>query len=239
MGALEPGRQGVHPLPERVELPGEHLEQPAQVVARPPAVRGVPAQPGVPGAVQLGGADVAETAAGHDVQPDVVADREDVGGQHRRDLPPPEHPPADPAEPVVGVVHDLVGVVVRARGAGPAQAGGHRVGVGEEDDRGAPPGPADPRRLERVTEHRHQPTVRRRDGGPEVGPADAEAIGQAGTGDVADLVGGPHGDQRARRGGSVGEGGVEPPHPFGYTDLNRARLPFRHSPRVVRIPLSR
>lgn len=28
----------------------------------------------------------------------------------------------------------------------------------------------------------------------------------------------------------VGEGGVEPPHPSGYTDLNRARLPFRHSP---------
>ena len=31
----------------------------------------------------------------------------------------------------------------------------------------------------------------------------------------------------------VGEGGVEPPHPFGYTDLNRARLPFRHSPGVI------
>ncbi len=28
----------------------------------------------------------------------------------------------------------------------------------------------------------------------------------------------------------VGEGGVEPPRPFGHTDLNRARLPFRHSP---------
>jgi hypothetical protein len=24
----------------------------------------------------------------------------------------------------------------------------------------------------------------------------------------------------------VREGGVEPPHPFGYTDLNRARLPI-------------
>jgi hypothetical protein len=30
----------------------------------------------------------------------------------------------------------------------------------------------------------------------------------------------------------VGEGGVEPPRPYGHTDLNRARLPFRHSPRV-------
>ncbi len=29
----------------------------------------------------------------------------------------------------------------------------------------------------------------------------------------------------------VGEGGVEPPRPFGHTDLNRARLPFRHSPK--------
>ena len=30
----------------------------------------------------------------------------------------------------------------------------------------------------------------------------------------------------------VGEGGVEPPRPSGHTDLNRARLPFRHSPEV-------
>ncbi len=30
--------------------------------------------------------------------------------------------------------------------------------------------------------------------------------------------------------GMVGEGGVEPPRPYGHTDLNRARLPFRHSP---------
>src|SRR5262245_15032813 len=28
----------------------------------------------------------------------------------------------------------------------------------------------------------------------------------------------------------VGKGGVEPPRPFGHTDLNRARLPFRHFP---------
>jgi hypothetical protein len=28
----------------------------------------------------------------------------------------------------------------------------------------------------------------------------------------------------------VGEGGVEPPPRFQDTDLNRARLPFRHSP---------
>ena len=28
----------------------------------------------------------------------------------------------------------------------------------------------------------------------------------------------------------VGEEGVEPSRPFGHTDLNRARLPFRHSP---------
>ena len=27
----------------------------------------------------------------------------------------------------------------------------------------------------------------------------------------------------------VRERGVEPPRPFGHTDLNRARLPFRHS----------
>src|SRR3954452_7317320 len=29
---------------------------------------------------------------------------------------------------------------------------------------------------------------------------------------------------------SVGKGGVEPPRPYGHTDLNRARLPFRHLP---------
>src|SRR3954454_16932113 len=28
----------------------------------------------------------------------------------------------------------------------------------------------------------------------------------------------------------VGKGGVEPPRPLGHTDLNRARLPFRHLP---------
>jgi hypothetical protein len=28
----------------------------------------------------------------------------------------------------------------------------------------------------------------------------------------------------------VGKGGVEPPRPYGHTDLNRARLPFRHLP---------
>ena len=31
----------------------------------------------------------------------------------------------------------------------------------------------------------------------------------------------------------VGEEGFEPSHPFGHTDLNRARLPFRHSPVCV------
>src|SRR3954453_1534286 len=31
-------------------------------------------------------------------------------------------------------------------------------------------------------------------------------------------------------GDRVGKGGVEPPHRFRYTDLNRARLPFRHLP---------
>lgn len=31
----------------------------------------------------------------------------------------------------------------------------------------------------------------------------------------------------------VGEEGVEPSRPFGHTDLNRARLPFRHSPSVT------
>jgi hypothetical protein len=30
----------------------------------------------------------------------------------------------------------------------------------------------------------------------------------------------------------VGEEGFEPSHPFGHTDLNRARLPFRHPPRA-------
>ena len=34
----------------------------------------------------------------------------------------------------------------------------------------------------------------------------------------------------------VGKGGVEPPRPFGHTDLNRARLPFRHLPwRALRL----
>ncbi|GAA1018542.1 hypothetical protein Aple_064980 [Acrocarpospora pleiomorpha] len=36
----------------------------------------------------------------------------------------------------------------------------------------------------------------------------------------------------------VGKGGVEPPRPFGHTDLNRARLPFRHLP-VADAPVSR
>ena len=34
----------------------------------------------------------------------------------------------------------------------------------------------------------------------------------------------------------VREGGVEPPHPFGHTDLNRARLPI---PPLARIPLGK
>ena len=37
----------------------------------------------------------------------------------------------------------------------------------------------------------------------------------------------------------VGEEGFEPSHPFGHTDLNRARLPFRHSPRAGRLRLAR
>src|SRR5919107_3715352 len=36
----------------------------------------------------------------------------------------------------------------------------------------------------------------------------------------------------ARRISLVGKGGVEPPRPCGHTDLNRARLPFRHLPGV-------
>src|SRR5262245_23286301 len=32
------------------------------------------------------------------------------------------------------------------------------------------------------------------------------------------------------RGSRVGEGGLEPPHPFEYWHLKPARLPFRHSP---------
>ena len=39
--------------------------------------------------------------------------------------------------------------------------------------------------------------------------------------------------------GCVGEEGFEPSHPFGHTDLNRARLPFRHSPRAGRLRLAR
>src|SRR5512134_557696 len=39
----------------------------------------------------------------------------------------------------------------------------------------------------------------------------------------------------------VREGGVEPPHPFGHTDLNRARLPIpplaRAPARLTRSPL--
>ena len=34
----------------------------------------------------------------------------------------------------------------------------------------------------------------------------------------------------------VGMGGVEPPRPFGHTDLNRARLPFRHIPVACPLP---
>jgi hypothetical protein len=33
----------------------------------------------------------------------------------------------------------------------------------------------------------------------------------------------------------VGEEGFEPSHPFGHTDLNRARLPFRHSPLLLAV----
>jgi hypothetical protein len=35
---------------------------------------------------------------------------------------------------------------------------------------------------------------------------------------------------------TVGKGGVEPPRPYGHTDLNRARLPFRHLPAATRDP---
>lgn len=34
----------------------------------------------------------------------------------------------------------------------------------------------------------------------------------------------------SKRGQLVGKEGVEPSRPFGHTDLNRARLPFRHFP---------
>ncbi len=34
----------------------------------------------------------------------------------------------------------------------------------------------------------------------------------------------------------VGKGGVEPPRPYGHTDLNRARLPFRHLPAAREFP---
>lgn len=32
----------------------------------------------------------------------------------------------------------------------------------------------------------------------------------------------------------VGEGGLEPPHPHRYRILRPTRLPFRHSPKLVR-----
>jgi hypothetical protein len=38
---------------------------------------------------------------------------------------------------------------------------------------------------------------------------------------------------------SVGEEGFEPSHPLGHTDLNRARLPFRHSPFKRHVRLAR
>ena len=41
---------------------------------------------------------------------------------------------------------------------------------------------------------------------------------------------GPSCGAEVRRQGTVGEEGVEPSRPYGHTDLNRARLPFRHSP---------
>jgi hypothetical protein len=37
----------------------------------------------------------------------------------------------------------------------------------------------------------------------------------------------------------VGKGGVEPPRPYGHTDLNRARLPFRHLPAPMHQPAPR
>ena len=35
----------------------------------------------------------------------------------------------------------------------------------------------------------------------------------------------------SRHASQVGEEGFEPSRPLGHTDLNRARLPFRHPPR--------
>jgi hypothetical protein len=60
------------------------------------------------------------------------------------------------------------------------------------------------------------------------------AWGSGGSGPRESIAAGVEGARRAptsmRR--LVGEEGFEPSRPFGHTDLNRARLPFRHPPWV-------
>jgi hypothetical protein len=61
-------------------------------------------------------------------------------------------------------------------------------------------------------------------------PSDKHAPDRLSFGQLADRAAGLHAAV-SRHTSRVGEEGFEPSRPLGHTDLNRARLPFRHPPR--------
>src|SRR6478609_11957862 len=86
-----------------------------------------------------------------------------------------------------------------------------------------------PDRVERAEQHHQRPGRQdHADGQPErPRTRHPDAFRRPTTkGPAADTPTGPSPSVSTR----VGKGGVEPPRPFGHTDLNRARLPFRHLP---------
>src|ERR1700742_2895880 len=83
------------------------------------------------------------------------------------------------------------------------------------------------------THRKRREQGRRREPQPEAGPPGGfrgvAPPGQHGAGRNEKWP--PVTDQRPPN--RVGEEGFEPSRPFGHTDLNRARLPFRHPPRAT------
>ena len=181
MRPLETGGERVHPA-VAAAFPGQHLEQPVVVAARPAGAGRLPGHPVVGGAVQLGPPHVPQLPAHHHVQVEHLADAEQVGGQHGH------HVAAVPLAPVP-VVDDLVRVRPGPGRSGPDQPGRHRVRVAEQHHRGAPAAAADRGLLEGVAEHRDQPAVRGGHRGAQVGAADPERVGVPGPGQVLDLPG--------------------------------------------------
>ena len=181
MLALEAGGERVHPA-VAAAFPGEHLEQPVVVPARPA------------GAGRLASSTPLSVEACSSVHHTWPSSRHTI--TCRYSMSPTRSrsvgstvttwQPSQPA--AVPVVDHLVRVRPGPGRAVPAQPGRHRLRIAEQHHRGPPAAPAHGRLLEGVAEHRDQPAVRRDDGGAEVGAADPEGVGVPRPGQVLDLV---------------------------------------------------